>query len=250
MNEHEADLVGAYVLGALPPDEETAFEAHLAGCEVCRQEVSELRDVVDVLPLAASPVEPSSDLKGRIMGALEPEGPQRPVLTPVPSQRPVRRWLNLPSAALVAAALLLAAGLGAWNLSLQRRVHDQQTALTFHQRVEAALAGGASVTRIKGTSDAPTATAALVQPRNGGHAFLIVQRLPATPSARVYQLWLLHGVTPQSAGTFTYSGTTAQVVQVPLSSTGYSATAVTVEPGPHGSRAPTGKKLLLGSLHA
>ena len=250
MNDHEADLVGAYVLGALPPDEEAAFEAHLAECAVCRQEVAELRDVVDVLPLAAPAVEPSSDLKGRIMTAVEEDSPRQPVLTPVPAQRPARRWLTLPSAALVAAALLLAVGLGAWNLSLQRRVHDQQTALTFHQRVEAALAGGASVTRIKGTSDAPGASAALVQPRDRGNAFLIVQRLPATPSSRVYQLWLIHGATPRNAGTFTYSGTTAQVVQVPLSSNGYSATAVTVEPGPHGSRAPTGKKLLLGSLRA
>ncbi|WP_309505838.1 zf-HC2 domain-containing protein [Streptomyces pyxinae] len=30
---------GAYTLHALPPDEEAAFENHLAGCTACRREV-------------------------------------------------------------------------------------------------------------------------------------------------------------------------------------------------------------------
>ena len=38
-----ADAAGAYLLGALPDDERAAFEAHLAGCAACREEVDELR---------------------------------------------------------------------------------------------------------------------------------------------------------------------------------------------------------------
>lgn len=249
MNEHEVDLAGAYVLGALSPEEEQDFRSHLRECEECRQEVAELRAVVDVLPLAVQAAEPPADLKRRILSAVttEPEEPpQQPV--PIPSSKPRHRWFTAPSAVLLAAALVLAAGLGLWNIRLRQQVHDQQTALSFHQRVESALAQGATVSRVAGTAAVPSASAALVQPRNGQPAYLIVQGLPATPASRVYQLWLLHGLTPHSAGTFTYRGTAAQVVPLPLSSRGYSATALTSEPGPRGSRLPTGEKLLLGAL--
>ena len=40
---------GVYVLGALPPAERTAFEAHLAGCAVCRDEVADLAGLPGLL---------------------------------------------------------------------------------------------------------------------------------------------------------------------------------------------------------
>lgn len=40
---------GAYVLGALPPAERTAFEAHLAGCALCRDEVADLAGIPGLL---------------------------------------------------------------------------------------------------------------------------------------------------------------------------------------------------------
>jgi anti-sigma factor RsiW len=43
------DASGAYVLGALPADEAAAFEAHLAECRVCRREVEELAQAVELL---------------------------------------------------------------------------------------------------------------------------------------------------------------------------------------------------------
>ena len=37
------DLVAAYALDALPSDEATEFERHMAGCDECRGELDELR---------------------------------------------------------------------------------------------------------------------------------------------------------------------------------------------------------------
>lgn len=47
MNEHVD--VGAYLLGALDDDEMARFEAHLAGCELCGDELDQLSGVVPVL---------------------------------------------------------------------------------------------------------------------------------------------------------------------------------------------------------
>ena len=45
----EQTLAAAYVLGALEPDERRAFEAHVAECATCAEEVRALRPVADAL---------------------------------------------------------------------------------------------------------------------------------------------------------------------------------------------------------
>jgi hypothetical protein len=46
------ELMGAYVLGSLEPDQRSALVAHLDGCPECRAEVAELATVARALPLA------------------------------------------------------------------------------------------------------------------------------------------------------------------------------------------------------
>ena len=43
MSEELHTLVGLYVVDALDDDEQARFEAHLAGCAACQQEVAEFR---------------------------------------------------------------------------------------------------------------------------------------------------------------------------------------------------------------
>jgi hypothetical protein len=45
MSEHETELLGAYVLGVLETDDQAKLQEHLAGCEHCRQEVDDLREM-------------------------------------------------------------------------------------------------------------------------------------------------------------------------------------------------------------
>ncbi|MGW9028079.1 anti-sigma factor family protein [Streptomyces sp. NPDC055722] len=49
------EWLGAYVLGALEPEEELPILAHLAHCPACRSERNDLADVVRLLRGAASP---------------------------------------------------------------------------------------------------------------------------------------------------------------------------------------------------
>ena len=68
-----ADAVGAYLLGALEPDERERFEEHMAGCAACRRDVEDLRVAVDALPVSVQPIRPPAALKQRIMAVVGQE---------------------------------------------------------------------------------------------------------------------------------------------------------------------------------
>jgi anti-sigma-K factor RskA len=253
-DEHDAqELVGAYVLDALPVEEVEAFEVHLTDCASCRAEVRELQSVADVLPLALTPVAPPEALRDRIMAAVEADETSRPALTAlrggVPERMQGRNLLRMPSTYLTVAAVAVIAALGVWNLHLQSQVTQQQAAVKMQRMVSQALMQHASVYPVGPTSPNSNAAAYMVQPQGRATAYLIVKDLPKPSSNRVYQLWLMQGNVPRSEGTFTSAGSDPEIVHMPTALTGYGRTAVSVEPGPSGSsHGPTGKIVLLGKL--
>jgi anti-sigma factor RsiW len=78
---HEGDeLLEAYALGMLEPEELADVERHLAGCADCRARVRELEAAAHRLPqalAAVSPLEPPADLERRVLARTRPE-PERP----------------------------------------------------------------------------------------------------------------------------------------------------------------------------
>jgi hypothetical protein len=95
--------LGAYVLGALSPEERRQFEEHLGGCALCTAELAEFADIPGLLDrvrpedLQPVAVTPSPELFDRVAAAARAT-PERT------SHR--RRWL------LVAAAVLALLGVG------------------------------------------------------------------------------------------------------------------------------------------
>lgn len=239
MNAYPHDLAAPYVLDALDEDEAALFDQHLTECEVCRQEVVALREVVEVLPLAVDTLqEPPADLRQRVLEAVAEE--QHPPATPV---RPSAAFWNRGWQPYVAAAAVVLLAVGIWSVMLQTHPSG---ASAYDRAVVQALATGARVS----TLDGQGASGAVVQPRGEKNAYLLVGGLPALPDGRVYQAWFMRGTQPVSAGVFTSSS--GQVVTLTASrpALGYNLAAITVEPGPYGSRQPTGRKVLVGSLHA
>ena len=49
MSEHDRDLLGAYALGVLDPDEITAIDQHVASCPACREDLADLVEMKDSL---------------------------------------------------------------------------------------------------------------------------------------------------------------------------------------------------------
>ena len=111
--EHVRRDLGAYVLGALEPEEEAAVREHLASCTECAAEHAELAGLRRVLALARPMAEagpPAPALEERVLDAIASERPRR-----APRRRRLlRARVLVPAAALaaVAVALVIAAGGG------------------------------------------------------------------------------------------------------------------------------------------
>ena len=103
--------VAGYVLGGLTPDEQRAFEAHLAVCSTCQAELAEL----DPLPVLLDLARPAPDRAALPIVAPAPEPPAMPapVVVPMPAGRAPRGRRLLVAAAMVVVALLLGGAIGA-----------------------------------------------------------------------------------------------------------------------------------------
>lgn len=67
-HERRSDDLAAYLLGALEPAEAAELERHIEGCEDCRAELRWLEPAARVLPEEVERVEPSAELRLRILG--------------------------------------------------------------------------------------------------------------------------------------------------------------------------------------
>ncbi len=260
------ELVGAYVLDAVTPEEREAVEAHLAHCPRCTKLVQEMRETIGLLPLGIQQVEPSTQLKGRILAAVQAEASQakqRPTVAPplltlplkVPEmERPVvpqvRRPRSRVAAAqrwalpLVAAAavffLLVSGGLALWGVSLQQQVAGLQ-ASTITTTTYA----------ITGTKDAPGVTGEARHLSGKGLDVTIVtlRGLPSLQGQQVYQGWELQGKETKSVGLMTAQGDGEATISIPGDVKGNDAVAVSLEKGPGATpNAPQGKVLAVGKI--
>ncbi|MFD4597790.1 anti-sigma factor family protein [Streptomyces sp. NPDC058464] len=106
-NEHET--VGAYALGILDDAEATAFEAHLAGCEWCAQQLDELAGMEPMLAaLADLPGSGSTPSIGESLSAKPSPRMAEKLVVEVSEKRKVRSRRNI--FALAASVVLIAGG--------------------------------------------------------------------------------------------------------------------------------------------
>jgi anti-sigma-K factor RskA len=262
MNASHADLkeqAGAYVLGSLDPDEQISFEAHLAGCEECAAEVRSMRAVAVALAQGIPQRTPRAELRQRV---LEPLRGRPAVHKPVSGARFSGAWIPL------AASLLIALGVAAYAARLQGQMTDlerrldqalaqaaaAEQAITDTRRVNSELQSAMGVLAapdlvridLMGQAAAPTANARALWSRARGMVFA-ASNLPPLPTGRVYQVWVVTGPAPVSAGLFMPDPAGAGLVYftTPVDIPPPAAVAVTLEPA-GGVPAPTGNMYLVG----
>lgn len=196
---HVHDLLAAYVLRAVTPEEAALVEEHLETCALCRRQESEFREVERGLPLLAGELAPPPALKARLMSIVEAEAGTRTDGAPAPPNRarsgprlsvvppgeqaartrpasPAARRNTLPLGpilAVAAALVLVALGLGLWR----------------------AVGGGTPqpthTYALTGTGPGKPSLGTLAYYQDGKRLVLDLHGLKKTPAGRVYELWLI-----------------------------------------------------------
>jgi anti-sigma-K factor RskA len=216
MSAHEQflDDIAMLALGALSPSEAAAVRSHLAECDACTQEFRRLREVADVLPLAAAadPASPSAIAKRRIMRVASPA-----------------RVSALPAYLFAAACLAAALVMGALFAQLNTRVGEQNAViadLTAPAAQHFAITGGQVV-------------------RNGRSVYIALRNVSAPPNGKVYQAWTLPAGSKRMAPSVTFVPQNGRVLlRLPVDARSIAAVAVSVEPA-GGSAQPTSKPLFV-----
>ncbi len=207
------DLLEAYALGVLEPDESKAVERHLASCPECRRLAGDLAATADLLPLAvaaASSLRPPADLKDRVlraahgsaMVASETAVSSRSGAAsaePSPRARIVPRrpgwWRTVAAAALlVVLALSLIWGARLSEALDQERAMRASVAAHFSRQQEIVLevVDAAEATRVILRSPDPDSRAygKLFTRPDLPHVVAMAARLPIPPEGQTYHLWL------------------------------------------------------------
>jgi Anti-sigma-K factor rskA/Putative zinc-finger len=189
------ELLGAYALDAVSPEEAAAIEAHLAGCPRCRAEVAGHREAAAMLSEGGPPPEGVWD---RIAGVLEEAAPTLDL------ERVRRRRAGPALLFRVAAAAAAVAVIGVLGIKVvdQDRRLDQLAAAAEQQGLREAAAAAVldpdHVTLVLRSPDGRTLGEAVLLPEGGG--YLIRDSFEPLPQGRTYQLWSLGGEEPISAG--------------------------------------------------
>src|SRR5438067_9992097 len=167
------DLTAAYALDALDADDVREYEAHLAHCDRCRDELASLSEAAGALAYATEAPMPPPELRARILQQARRE---RPNVVPL---RP--RWV-VPVAAAAAVAACAAVALGIWAASLSSKLDRREAALAREQRVAAILAQ-------PDTRTIAFAGGTLVIGRSGDAA-LVIDKLRPAAAGHTYEAWI------------------------------------------------------------
>lgn len=220
---------GAYALDALDDLERRAMERHLRGCADC---TAELRDFHEATAMLADRVaeQPPEGLRSAVLAEISltrqvsPDGRVR---------MPRLSWRTILTSA---AAILIAFTAGIAGIAWQGH-HSSEQAQVEADRVARVMAD-------PGRSQAqgrPTVGGTAAIYASGGDAVLAADRIPAAPSGKAYQVWVIRGAVTRSAGVLDlHDGTGRAVISgVPSGS----RVAMTVEPD-GGSKQPTTAPIL------
>jgi anti-sigma-K factor RskA len=214
--------LAAYALGSLEGDERRSVEAHVSGCEACREELSWLQPAVDLLPESVAQLDPPPQLRERLLAEVRSDAAQSGASAPAQGRRrPARqgflRGFLLRPATGLAAVALIAAGVGGYALS----ENGSET-------------GGRTTTV---SAQGPGSLRATLE-RSGDSGVLKLTGLRQATPTHVYEAWVQRDtqIRPTSLFDARHNGTANVSLEDKLG--GAKAVMVTLEPR-GGSRQPT-----------
>jgi anti-sigma-K factor RskA len=219
-DEHAQDLVAAYILGAVTPEEAALVQAHLLECDSCRRMAGELDSVVAQLPALAGERTPPPHLRARLMAIVSAEAQQaaRPASMEAGETRPNGRHPDAPrpmqrrpqSSEPGPPAMTRRPPARAWHVpalfAAPRRLEGARAALVAVAALLVLALVGTGLWRLNGGGPPVHAAVyrlvAMGQPKVRGELRYVaatrrlaldLQGLRPLPAGRVYELWYIRG---------------------------------------------------------
>ena len=274
-HEDYKELLAANALTALDAEDARALNTHLESCADCRSEMNDWQEAAALLALDLNPVQPSPEVRERILASVRAEGEAGNSANDRVAQiasageskilafeRPPRNiWTSLGALGAMAAALafvaLIISLIVLWqqNRATQKELARLSTetrqakAQLDHERavLELLTSPDAHMAKLSGTNAAPGAQAMLAYDKNG-HAMLMARGLPAAPKGMAYQLWYIKDNKKMPGKVFVPDAAGNGILedQIPPVARDQAVFAITLEPE-SGVQVPTGSIYLLSA---
>jgi len=231
VERHPTEDLPAYALGALDESERETIAAHVEGCARCTRDLAQFEDALyEAAAVGAVDVQPPRDLRTRIV--LRHRDARAPAATSWTARIAGLLVRPVPLAVPAVLALLLVVSFAIVGTNRQQ--------IDTYEHALAGVADG-RVVALAPTSANPDARAAVVIP-NQGQPYLVV-RLPAPPSGKTWEAWVLKpGPRAVAAGTSTAGDVFVLPLTAPLGAG--DGVAITLEPSA-GSPQPTTQPVLV-----
>lgn len=256
-------ILESYVLGGTSPDETAEVEQMIIKHPEIAAEVEALRMAVEDFAWQNA-VEPPASLRARVLQALEAlnetQANPQPA-APTPGVFGQNRWMIAASwALLVLSALANVVLFNRWqstetqlaDLQSESQIIAQQlnvskaSYLAANQEIELLRNPAVKTIPLKGTPDAPEASAVVYWNTAKSEVYLSALNLPATTSQQQYQLWAIIDGKPVDAGVFDLSTNVLKLKDIK----GAVAFAISLEAkgGSSTEAGPKGKVYVMGAV--
>ena len=275
MDKRIEELLPFYALDALTEEERVMVAAYLAAHPEAQAQISEMEEVVSALPYGVPPVEPTGRARQLLMERISADQG-----SPFSARsNPIQSWLirlenilrSFPRLAYASLSLSALALVVAWVIILNRGVSRLQAEVSALRAELQAQAGsleqahisleqlnteiaqttptGLMIFALQGTEHQPQAHGQLIADQNSQSAVLVVAGLAPLRPDRVYQIWLIQGETPTSAGILEVDdrGQGVLILRAEEVINSFNALGISIEPQ-GGSLRPTGDIVILSNL--
>jgi anti-sigma-K factor RskA len=260
MDRQIEELLAFYALDALNDEERELVEAYLKEHPEARQQVEEMGSAVAALPYGVPPVEPAPHSKEMLMRRIAADQRASSSTRNQPSRPRGLRFENLfrtLSLGAATIAILWAIVLSSQISRLRNQVSVLSEALVAQSdqldQINAQLSqtspSAVITVSLKGTDVQPQAQGQLIADPKSQSAVLVIVGLTPLEAGKTYQVWLIEGDVPVSAGLLKVDANGQGVLVVssetPIGS--FDALGISVEPE-EGSPSPTGDIVVLSTL--
>ena len=261
MDKNIEELLPFYALGALSNEERNLVEAYLKDHPETRQQIEAMESAAAALPYAVLPVEPSPRSKEALMKRIAADQGAASSTTRSQSSRPrATGFENLFRAFSLGAAVVAILWVIVLNAQVSR-LRNEISALSqalaaqsneleqINAKLPLVTPSSVITVSLKGTDIQPQAQGQLIADPNSQSAVLVIVGLTPLEAGKTYQVWLIQGDAPVSAGLLKVdeNGQGVLVVssETPIGS--FDALGISVEPE-EGSPLPTGDIVVLSAL--